>query len=149
MKKLIFICWMAILATGSQAQNKVTFSSDDAPAVEAEILKLEHMLVDLLQKGDYDSYSGYLTEDYTRMTAAGEISNKEQTMQAFRSGGAKSVTKPRDMDVRVFGDMAILNGVMDMEAKDGVAKTSNYITKVFVKRNGQWYLALLQGTKMK
>ena len=149
MKKILFSCLLALLATGLHAQNKVTFSSDDDPATEAEILKLEHTLVDLLQKGDYDTYSGYLTEDYSRMTAAGEISNKEQVMQAFRSGGAKSIVKPRDMDVRVFGDVAILNGVLDMEAKDGSGKSSNYFTKVFVKRNGQWYLALMQGTKMK
>lgn len=146
MKKLIFFCLMTAYATGLYAQNKVTFSSDDDPATEAEILKLEHTLVDLLQKGDYDTYSGYLTEDYTRVTAAGESSNKEQVMQAFRSGGAKSIIKPRDMDVRVFGDVAILNGVLDM---DGTVKSSNYFTKVFVKRNGQWYLALMQGTKLK
>jgi ketosteroid isomerase-like protein len=146
MKKVIFFSLLAFLNMGMQAQNKTTFFSDDDPATEAAILKLEMTLVDLLQKGDFDTYSGYLTDDYIRVSASGEVFNKEQVLQAFRASGMKSMMKPHDMDVRVYGNTAILNGVLDMEMKDGSSKTSSYITKVFVRKDGQWYLASMQGT---
>ena len=44
--------------------------------------------------------------------------------------------------------MAILNGFLDIERKEGgtITTTSSVFTKVFIRKDDRWYLANMQGT---
>ncbi len=129
-------------------QNQSTFRADKDTVSEQQIKKLEYFLTDLIEKGDIDTYSGHLTDDYIRVAANGSISTKQQVLDAFRKAKMQGKMTPHDLDVRVYGNTAILRGILDIEAKTGdtVTKRTSVITKVFIKRNGKWYMASMQGS---
>lgn len=142
-----------IIANGlALAQNKTTFRADRDTASEEQIKRLEYTLAGLLEKGDIDTYSGYLTEDYIRISANGQTATKEEVLQMFRKARATTQTKmhPRDMKVQVYGNTAILHAVLDLETKSGDTSTkrTSFITKVFIKKEGNWYMASMQGTTL-
>ncbi|HUS01869.1 MAG TPA: nuclear transport factor 2 family protein [Chitinophagaceae bacterium] len=131
-------------------QNQSTFRADRDTVAEQEIKSLEFLLVDLIAKGDIDTYSGYLTDDYIRVNANGIVSTKDQVLEIFRKAKGQSPGKmmPHDLVVRVYGTTAILRGVLDIETKNGdaIVKKTSIITKVFLKRNDKWYMTSMQGT---
>ena len=144
----IFIVTMFFLTNCPSLFSQQTFSADANPTVEEEIKQLEFFLADLISRKDIDTYATYLTDDYVRIAANGLISTKAEVLDGFRnSTGTTGKMTPHDLDVRVFGNTAILKGILAIENKDGSTRTS-IITKVFIHRDGKWYLAALQGTAL-
>ena len=129
-------------------QNQSTFYADKDTVAEQQIKKLEYLLTSLIEKGDIDTYSGYLTDDYIRVSANGSIATKEQVLDGFRKTKMQGKMTPHDLEVRVYGNTAILRGILDIEAKTGdtIPKRTSVITKVFLKKDGKWYMASLQGS---
>ena len=148
MKQLIVVALFLTFTLSLLAQNQSTFRADKDTAAEAEIKKLEFLLVDLIEKGDVDTYSGYLTDDYIRVAANGIVSTKEQVLDAFRKSKPQGTMMPHDLIVRIYGNTAIMRGILDIEPKPGdtITKRTSVINKVFIKREGKWYMASMQGT---
>lgn len=140
---LLNMVWLS-----SSAQAQTTFSADKDTATERQIKNLEFYLVELIEKGDLRTYSGFLTDDYIRVSANGMISTKEQVLKNFGPAKMQGKMKPRDLFVRVYGNTAILRAVLDLEsgAGDAIVKRTSVITKVFIKRNDKWYMASMQGS---
>lgn len=139
-------CFLTIVAN---AQFIETFRADDDTATEEEIKKLEFHLASLLQIGDLETYSGFLTEDYIRINQNGIVSTKQEVLRPAASSSSFRMI-PRDLNVRVYGNTAILNGTLDIEktVNNTITKTSALFTKVFIRKDGKWYLASLQGTPL-
>lgn len=150
MKKQFIILLLQASAVCCVGQFPSTFRADNDSLVEQEIKQLEYFLVGLLEKGDIATYAGYLTDDYVRIAANGAISTKEQVLNDFQQATAKVTMKPHDLQVRVYGNTAILRGILDLETRSGdqVTKRTSIITKVFIKRDAGWYMASLQGTAL-
>lgn len=150
MRKIFDTATAIILCSISIAQTKSTFTADRDTLAEEQIKKLEFFLADLLEKGDIDTYSGYLTDDYVRITATGNVSTKKEVLEGFRKSKTVFQMTPHDLNVRVYGNTAILRAILDLETKTdaGVTRRSSVITKVFIKRNGTWCMASLQGTTL-
>ena len=148
MKQFFIAALLCNCSVNLLAQNQSTFSADQDTASEAQIRKLEFLLIDLIAKGDVDTYSGYLTDDYVRVAANGIVSTKEQVLEAFRKAKTQGTMMPHDLVVRVYGNTAILRGILDIETKsaDTITKRTSIINKVFIKRDGKWYMASMQGT---
>jgi ketosteroid isomerase-like protein len=147
-KRTIIAVLLLSFTLCSTAQNQSTFRADKDTIAEQQIKQLEFILTDLIAKGDMDMYSGYLTDDYVRVNANGIVSTKEQVLDAFRKTKPQGTMMPHDLDVRVYGNTAILRGILDIETKSGnaVTKRTSIITKVFIKRNNKWYMASMQGS---
>ena len=145
MKKGAFCILFLLSSHFVFSQSKVTFKADNDTLAERQIKELEFLLVDLIAKGDIDTYATYLTDDYTRVAANGVISTKEQALDGFRKSKGGGKVMPHDLDVRIYGSTAILRAILDIEGNDGKKRTSA-ITKVFINRNGKWYMASMQGT---
>jgi len=150
MQKRIIVFLLLLLPLFGFGQSQSTFRADRDTAAEKEIQKLEYFLASLIEKGDVDTYAGYLTDDYVRIAANGSISTKEQILDGFKKTKAQVSMMPHDLNVRVYGATAILRGILDLETKTGdiVTKRTSVITKVFIKRNDKWYMASLQGTSL-
>lgn len=148
---MLAILLLTAATTMATAQTTTTFTADDNKAAQEEIIKLEFYLASLLEKGDLQTYAGYVTDDYIRISKNGVVATKQQVLESMRGAQPGSMTmKPHDLSVRVYGNTAILNGKLDVETrKDGTVTTSSsYFTKVFIRRDGRWYLANLQGTPL-
>ena len=151
MKRIVTITSLIILAIFVNAQTAKTFKADINTEAEEEIKKLEFFLASLLKKGDLQTYSNYLADDYIRINQNGVVSTKEQVLELLRIRPSAGKMNPHDLTVRVYGNTAILNGMLDIETKNGdaITRTSSVFTKVFIRKDGKWYLASLQGTPTK
>jgi len=142
------LLWIVIVSTSVFAQNSGIQADTDAAAVES-VKHLEVELCSLIVKGDWDDYSRQLTDDYVRIIA-GQVENKDEVLKAFRASKTKTISMtPEKIDVRIYGDSAVL--IIDMRTRDQAADGTaiehrGKATKVFVRRNGRWYLAQLTGT---
>jgi ketosteroid isomerase-like protein len=150
MEKLILVFSILLTSVCGFTQSQATFRADKDTVAEQEIQKLEFFLAALIEKGDVDTYAGYLTDDYVRISANGTLSTKEQVLEGFRKGKAQVTMLPHDLQVRIYGTTAILRAILDLETKTGdtVTRRTSLITKVFIKRNGKWFMASLQGTSL-
>jgi ketosteroid isomerase-like protein len=151
-QKQILVFLFLVLSVLGFGQSRSTFYADKDTVAEQEIEKLEYLLAALIEKGDVDTYAGYLTDDYVRIAANGAISTKDQILDGLRKNKGKTqvTMMPHDLQVRIYGTTAILRGTLDLETKNGdlVTKRRSLITKVFIKRDGKWYMASLQGTPL-
>ena len=125
-------------------------ADDDAQAIEA-VKQVEVELCALLVKGEWDEYAQHLTDDYVRIIG-GTLQTKQEVLNEFRTSSTKTIEMtPEKMDVRVYGDTAVV--VIELRTRnrnaDGsVQEGRGRPTKVFVRRNGRWYLAQLTGTPL-
>jgi ketosteroid isomerase-like protein len=114
----------------------------------AEIEALEYHLIDLLEQRDLDAYASFVAEDYVRVNAAGLVDSKESVLDQFRSGaGSGGTSIPSDLDVRIYGDTAVLTFVLTIERHGETVRRSRLV-KVFVRRDGRWIMVHNQGTPL-
>ena len=149
MKKLTAFIFFVFISLFLFSQTQSTFRADQDSVAEHQIKQLEFLLVDLIKKGDVDTYATYLTDDYIRVAANGTISTKQQVLESFRKSNpqANATLTPHDLTVKIYGNTAILRGILDIQSNDGSKRTS-IITKVFIHRSGKWFMAWMQGTTM-
>ena len=64
-------------------------------------------------------------------------------LKSWRTRGAGGLMRPIDLWVRVYGDAAVLTGVV---AGADTSTPRTRITKTFVRQQGQWLLAALHSS---
>jgi len=119
--------------------------ADRDQAVEREIKALELQLTDLLNRGEFDAYSAFLSQDYARITERGEVQAREEVLRQFRHSGFCGAMEPRDLAVQSYGDTAILTGLLKFKMSPSSPEFTSRFRKVFVRRSGRWFLVSLQG----
>lgn len=139
------IAALVLAATPLAAQTVVRADGDSAAM--AEIAALEYHLIDLLDQRDLESYASYLAEDYVRVNARGEVSDKDEALAGFASASMAGRQSPSDIEVRIYGDTAILSFVLTLE-REGEPQRRNRLVKVFVRRDGRWIMVHNQGTPL-
>ena len=120
--------------------------ADKDPAVVRDIKALELRLADLIVRGEIDTYSTFLADEYSRINDRGEVQTRDEVLRQFRKGTRGGTMEPTDLVVQSYGDTAILTGILRLkgpQASDPVR--SSRFRKVFIRRGGKWYLVSLQG----
>jgi len=135
----------AFVALSTSAQNS-NIRADTDPSAVKSVKKFEIELCDLLVRGQWDSYARHLTDDYVRILR-GTIEDKEGVLKEFHASNVKTISMvPEQMDVRIYGDTAVMIIQLRVREQTPDGKTTDMLgrpTKVFVRRHGQWYLAQL------
>jgi ketosteroid isomerase-like protein len=72
--------------------------------------QLEASRVRAISDGDVGALADLLTEDYQHVHATGARTDKQRTLQLVAA--RPRTIKPRDPDIRLYGDIAVLNGLM-------------------------------------
>jgi ketosteroid isomerase-like protein len=124
--------------------------SASAQSVEDQIKKMEIDRAAAVVKGDVAKLDKETSDDYTLITAAGQMSDKAQMISAFKSGQSKlSVDTVSDMKVHVYGDTAIVTGKADVKGTLGGKDATGQMlfTRVYVKKGGHWVAVALQQTR--
>ena len=124
--------------------------SASAQSVEEQIKKMEIDRAAAVVKGDVAKLDKETSDDYTLITAAGQMSDKAQMLGAFKSGQSKlSVDTVSDMKVHVYGDTAIVTGKADVKGMLGGKDATGQMlfTRVYVKKGGHWVAVALQQTR--
>lgn len=130
-------------ATGLQAQQ----GQADADAVKASELRR----FEVTTGKDYKTLATLLGDDlvYTHSSAA--VDSKASYLESLTSGRVTyKVIKPTDLQVRVFGDLAIIHGVaaMNVDANGQAIVNTLRFTDVWAKRDGRWQMIAWQSTRL-
>ena len=116
-------------------------------AVEKEILTLEEELTQTEMRLDVDALDRIYADDIMVTAPIGICVDKPAVMTEIRQAAEKAVVGRYDKDdlkVRAFGDTAVSSYRMTAEATfEGMEiKRQLCITNVWLKRNGQWLMAI-------
>jgi len=137
----------AVLALPASPQ-KSNVRADSNPQAVESVKKFELELCDLIVRGQWDIYASHVTDDYVRILP-GKIQNKEEVLNEFRTSSTKTISMvPEKMDVRIYGDTAIVIIQLRYREQTAGKQTADLrgrATKVFLQRNGKWFLAQLTG----
>ena len=113
----------------------------DLPAAEEKFRKA-------VLTGDADALAAILTDDFIRSPPGAPDTTKAQYVNAIRSGQQKYLSiEVKDEKYRVYGDMVLVNIVQDVRVLRS-GQPSNSKTRalfVWIKQNGRWLLAAIQG----
>lgn len=125
-------------------QTKSLRADLDTTAIEY-LSNLEFKLDKLLDERDFKTYATYLADDYIRITANGKMSTKVEVLNQLESSHSGAIeTIPEILKVCIYGDTAILNIRLTVKEKNETRES--LLTKVFILRDGQWFLVALQGS---
>jgi hypothetical protein len=117
--------------------------AQNASADSAAIVALELEMTRLLAAGRVNEYAQHLTADYARTTRQGALEQREAALESWRARGASGLMRPSELWVRVYGDAAVLTGIV---ARVDMSAPRTRITKTFVRREGRWLLAALHSS---
>jgi len=73
-----------------------------------------------------------LAPDFIHVLPSGDLITKEQHIAWFRRHGSNPDARLKSVRVRIYGDVAIVNGTVVAKERETV------FTDVFVKRDGRW-----------
>ena len=130
----------------------VLSAAQAAPAGSADqVRKLEESRFAAMVRGDVAALGPMLADDLTYGHSSGELETKTQFLQSLSSGNLRyRAIRPQKIDVRAYGDFAVVNGLAEVEATAGsenLAVTLRY-TDVYVLRDGRWQMIAWQSTRL-
>ena len=119
--------------------------------VEQEVIQVENRRFQAMMDADTDALESILADEltYTHTTAA--LDTKESFIRRLASGTCNyESVAPSNMQVRSYGDIAVVTGHADVEVSNSGNRNSFSVrfTDVLVRRDGRWQVVAWQATKI-
>ena len=114
-----------------------------------EIVEMERQAKQASLHRDPDFSQRTLAEDYVAITPLGQVTTKQDTVSARKSGQLRyDAIDVSDMVVRVYGDTAVVTARADIKGHQlGEDFSGPYrYTRVWVRRTGHWQAVSYQAT---
>lgn len=114
-----------------------------------EIVDMERQAREASLRRDADFSARTLAEDYVAITPLGQVTTKQDTLAARKSGQLRYDTiNVSDMVVRVYGDTAVVTARADVKGHQlGEDFSGPYrYTRIWVRRTGHWQAVSYQAT---
>ena len=118
-------------------------------ATVREIVDMERQAREASIHRDAEFSRRTLAEDYVAITPLGQVTTKQDTISARKSGQLRYETiDVSDMVVRVYGDTAVVTARADVKGHQlGEDFSGPYrYTRVWVRRTGHWQAVSYQAT---
>jgi ketosteroid isomerase-like protein len=136
MKRVGAVLVMAVLAVGlvpvyGEEKGK---ASDDVKALDAK-------LTEAIQSGDVKTLDKYIADDFLVVDPLGRTHTKKSYLAHFDKTNAKfDSLKETDVVVRVFGDTAVVTGLLHIKGmiKDKDVSGEYRWTRVYNKKGDDW-----------
>lgn len=146
---MLHIGVIVIVAFLEQAAQTAAPVQSPNPDVREELLRLEGEWNDAYNRHDKDAVGRILQDDYMLIDADGYVLNKRQYLNTISRVQIKAETL-KYPDVRVYGDVAIVNSIWSGTYSFDGKNTTDTIryTDVFIKENGKWQAVSSQGTRI-
>lgn len=119
--------------------------------VEDSVRALEASRRDALLAADTVALSKLLAPDFMEISRLGTVRTRVDNIRDLASGTLHLTSIKYDsLNVRVYGDVAVLTGIADNTGTMRGFPFSGKIryTRVFVRQNGKWQAVLMQQTPM-
>ena len=89
-----------------------------AEDVQEQLKKLETDRSAAIVKGDVATLEKQTSDDYTLINMNGQMSDKSQMVNAFKTGQSKLTSDDlSDLKVRVYGNTAVITGKADVKGR--------------------------------
>ena len=115
-----------------------------------EVAKLNRQWMEAYVRRDAEFLERYLSEDYVSTFPDGKVLDKKGELEALKSGSV-SITdmRPREMNVRIYGEVAVITGQSTIKAKVGSGEVSGEyrFTDVWAKHR-DWQAVASQVTRI-
>ena len=118
---------------------------------EEELLKLEEAFAEAIVKNDLEVIGRLVADDWIIIDPNGEIVDRTRFFEVIKSGAlAHDMMESEDFRVRVYGDSAVVTGVIRTNGKfmGQEFSTQERATDVFVRREGRWQCVLTHLTRL-
>lgn len=137
-------------ATAKDKKDKNNGSKSD---VSEQIKSREKSRAEAVVKGDIAYMDKDTADDYTLVNASGQVSTKQQMLDALKDGTLK-LTKDDvdDITVHMYGNTAVAIGTSTVSGTMGGHSVDNQqvrFTRVWVKQGGDWKSTSMQQTEVK
>ena len=130
------------------ARPKPAMDTGDQESIR-QIIDMEHQAREASLRRDVEFSQRNLAEDYVAITPLGQVTTKQDTVSARKSGQLKYDTiNVTDMVVRVYGDTAVVTARAEVKGHQlGEDFSGPYrYTRVWVRRTGHWLAVSYQAT---
>ncbi len=156
MRRMLVIALLSLLMPclmlGQTKERKEKAKPAGGGNVEQAVEKLDDELFDAAKKGDAAVFEKHLADNYIRIGDDGQMLNKVETVDVYKSGRIKWDTIDlKNRKVRVYGNTAIVTREDNVKGHIGSKEISGTYrrTIVYVKmKNGQWQDVTFQSTKV-
>ena len=109
--------------------------------------RLNQEYVDAFMNADVDWYREHLAEDFVCIESDGSELNKSEFLANTAKGPDVADYKLIEVDVRIYGDTALVRATGIWTRKDGSMGMSRY-TDVYVKQSNEWKTVSAQITRI-
>ncbi|HVR97049.1 MAG TPA: nuclear transport factor 2 family protein [Thermoanaerobaculia bacterium] len=147
-RALLALVWMALapaLAGGQEAPAPMPIDP------EAALRMVDARRFEAMVRRDRDALDSLLADDLTYTHSTGQVETKAQFLASIVSGGMvyKSI-QPRDVQVRLYGEVAVLTGRADLQvrAQERDMDIAARFTSVYVLQDGRWRMVAWQSTRV-
>jgi ketosteroid isomerase-like protein len=147
---IVLATFLSFTITGASAQQPPSQSAASVAAAQQQVRDAEASRLKAFLDHDVKTMAALLADEMILVTSNGTARNKTQFMDDFvNRPTAFSEFVTDDMEVLVFGDVAITRGrYHNLVAQRSYAAPLKYalFLRVWVKRNGSWQLLSHQAT---
>lgn len=108
-----------------------------------ELMRLDREISVATWTGDEMWFEENVSDDYVLITPAGTVRNKRDVIRELATPGLKMEPfEPFDVQVRIYGDAAVVTGRMVQKFTLGGVRYANDLryTDIYVRRKGRWAL---------
>lgn len=100
-----------------------------------QVIEAERARADAIARRDAAAYGNLVAPDLIVVDSNGDVRDKDARMEAVSSGAASNTKRVEDdVDVRVFGDLALVMGRADSQEKGELNR--DYFLRVWAQQNG-------------
>jgi len=138
----------SVLALG---QGTTKSKGPQAGGLEQQLKQMESDWLNAIKNKDAATLKRIIAEDWAATDENGKVLNREPYLSQITSNpDVIQSDEPYDMQVRVFGNTAVVTGgSKESGTRSGAAYTDTYRwTDVFVKRGGHWQAVVSQWEKV-
>ena len=106
---------------------------------EAQIRAINHQFVGAFVDSDHDFMAGLIHDDFVRTASDGSWQDRSAFLATFREPARLSGASYDEVQVRLYGSVAVTHAVFDALTRDGRARKVRY-TDVYVWDGADWRL---------
>jgi ketosteroid isomerase-like protein len=114
---------------------------------ESTLNRLNARYIESLMKADVDWYREHLADDFVCIEANGTVLDKERFLRKTAEGPDLADYRLAQVQIRLFGDLALVHGTGLFRRRDATTGTSRY-TDVYRRVDGdEWKVISAQITR--
>lgn len=144
---MAFFALLLAIAPCSASQSQAAPGSTAEDSVRA----IEAARGQALLRADTAALSRMVADEFVEVSRLGTLRSKAANLRDIYSGDLKLISVKYDsLQVRIYGQVAVLQGIADNEGTFRGMPFSGRIryTRVFVRRDGRWQAVAMQQTSM-